>query len=59
VARVQAAQDARAVRQVGIEWACKQSLELLDYGVKNLHFYIMQNTSPFVELMGMLKKQKV
>lgn len=49
--------DPRKVRQVGIEWALKQSVELLEYGTKNLHYYIMQNTSPFVELMEMLRKK--
>lgn len=42
--------------QVGVEWAYKQSLELLEYGTMNLHFYIMQNTKPFVMLMDKLKK---
>lgn len=42
--------------EVGIEWAYRQSLELLEAGEMNLHFYIMQNTNPFLKLMARLKK---
>lgn len=40
----------------GIDWAVKQSIGLLESGAKSLHFYIMQNTSPFLKLMDKLKK---
>ncbi len=43
--------------QVGVDWAYKQCLELLDAGIPYLHFYIMQNTKPFVMLMDKLKKK--
>ncbi|MEO0473582.1 MAG: methylenetetrahydrofolate reductase [Bacteroidota bacterium] len=43
--------------QVGIDWAMKQSLALLEADIPYLHFYIMQNTSPFVKLMDRLKKK--
>lgn len=42
---------------VGVEWAYEQCLELLEFGVPCLHFYIMQNTKPFLMLMERLKKQ--
>lgn len=42
--------------QVGVDWAYKQCLELLDFGVPCLHFYVMQNTKPFLLLMDKLKK---
>lgn len=48
------AKDRTEEIQVGVEWAYKQSLELLDAGVPYLHFYIMQNTSPFLKLMEKL-----
>ncbi|MCB9235413.1 MAG: methylenetetrahydrofolate reductase [Bacteroidia bacterium] len=41
--------------KVGIEWALKQSVDLLEKGINNLHYYVMQNTSPFTTLMEHLK----
>lgn len=55
--RMLKAKDRAEEIQVGIDWAYKQSLELLDAGVPYLHYYIMQNTSPFVKLMDKLKKK--
>lgn len=43
--------------EVGIDWAYHQTLELLDKGAMCVHFYIMQNTSPFITLMNRLKKK--
>lgn len=40
----------------GVEWAYKQTLDLLDKGAPCVHFYIMQNTGPFIKLMEKLKK---
>jgi methylenetetrahydrofolate reductase (NADPH) len=48
------APDAKSVSAIGIDWAYKQSSELLEAGYSNLHYYIMQNTKPFVELMDRL-----
>lgn len=56
VERVMKAQDDHQVLEVGIEWAYHQSLELLEKGAPSLHYYIMQNTGPFVRLMDKLKK---
>lgn len=55
--RMLSAKDRAAEIQVGVDWAYKQSLELLDAGVPYLHFYIMQKTSPFVKMMDKLKKK--
>jgi methylenetetrahydrofolate reductase (NADPH) len=44
------------IAQIGIEWAYRQCLDLLEHGAPILHFYIMQKTRPFVRLMEMLKK---
>lgn len=49
-----AAKDDKEVRQIGVEWAYNQSLELLENGEHHLHFYIMQNTKPYVDLMNKL-----
>lgn len=54
--RMLAAKTREKEIEVGVEWAYKQSLELLDNGIPYLHFYIMQNTRPFLKLMDKLKK---
>lgn len=37
--------------QIGIEWSVRQCTELLDYGVPGLHFYIMSNPTPAIEVI--------
>jgi methylenetetrahydrofolate reductase (NADPH) len=56
VDRVLHAADDAAVLEVGVDWAYRQALDLLERGAPALHFYIMQNTTPFVRLMERLKK---
>jgi methylenetetrahydrofolate reductase (NADPH) len=41
IVTVEKCKDNKAVRQVGIDWAIKQSKELLDAGVPVLHYYSM------------------
>lgn len=55
--RMLAAKGREAEIAVGVDWAYQQCLELLDFGVPCLHFYIMQNTKPFLMLMDKLKKK--
>ncbi|HYO16399.1 MAG TPA: methylenetetrahydrofolate reductase [Thermoanaerobaculia bacterium] len=43
------------VTDIGVEWALKQSQELLDRGVPSLHFYVMQSAGAIKKLMGKLK----
>jgi len=43
------------VADIGIEWAAKQSQELLDRGVPSLHFYVMQSATAIKKLMARLK----
>jgi methylenetetrahydrofolate reductase (NADPH) len=43
------------VADIGVEWAYKQSQELLDHGVPSLHFYIMQSAAAVKKLMAKLK----
>ena len=38
---IEAAPDAAAVKQVGIDWAIKQSEDLIAYGVPCIHYYTM------------------
>ncbi|MCI4668732.1 MAG: methylenetetrahydrofolate reductase [Bacteroidia bacterium] len=53
--RMFAAKDRKDEIQVGIDWAIKQSVQLLEAGFPYLHFYIMSNTSPFLRMMEQLK----
>ncbi|MCS7086113.1 MAG: methylenetetrahydrofolate reductase [Bacteroidia bacterium] len=53
---VNAKNDAQ-VREIGLDFALKQALDLLDKGVKHLHYYVMLNANPFIELMQRLKKK--
>lgn len=54
--RILAAKTREQCIEVGVEWAYQQTLGLLEAGVPCVHFYIMQNTSPFIKLMDKLKK---
>jgi methylenetetrahydrofolate reductase (NADPH) len=56
VEQVLAAPTDKEVQAIGIEWAYRQSLDLLEKGTPILHYYIMQNTAPFLLLMEKLKK---
>ena len=51
---VRSAEPERVV-EIGTRWALEQSLQLLEAGVPSLHFYVMQNTRPFVSLMERLR----
>ncbi len=42
-------------KEIGIEWTLQQCQELLDHGVQGLHFYIMANPSPVVNLLDRMK----
>ncbi len=48
--------DSKNVIDIGVEWALKQSEELLAHGVPSLHFYVMQNASAIKKLMAKLKR---
>jgi len=53
--RMLAAKNRQEEIQVGVDWALRQSIQLLEAGFPYLHFYIMQNTKPFLSLMDALK----
>lgn len=38
-------------REIGIEWGRKQSQELIDNGVQGLHYYIMGNPQPALDVI--------
>jgi methylenetetrahydrofolate reductase (NADPH) len=56
VDRVLYASSREEVVEIGVDWAYQQALGLLEFGVPCIHFYIMQNTQPFLILMEKLKK---
>jgi len=41
---------------VGVDWAYRQTVQLIEGGVPSVHFYVMQDTRPFVAMMGRLSK---
>lgn len=45
------------VKEIGIEWARQQSLELLEYGVPGIHYYIMGSPDPALDVIDFLKKK--
>jgi len=47
--------DPAHVVDIGVEWALKQSEELLAHGVPSLHFYVMQSAAAIKKLMAKLK----
>lgn len=46
--------DPSSARSIGIAWGAKQCLELLERGVAGLHFYIMGDPSPALEVIDEL-----
>ncbi len=58
VRQIETAKSKAEVKQKGIEWACQQCLDFFDHGYTHVHFYIMKNTEPFVEVMQRLKATK-
>ncbi|MEX1063383.1 MAG: methylenetetrahydrofolate reductase [Balneolaceae bacterium] len=39
-------------RDIGIEWCIRQCTELLEYGVPGLHFYVMGNPQPALDVIA-------
>ncbi|MDX2285597.1 MAG: methylenetetrahydrofolate reductase [Bacteroidia bacterium] len=53
--RMLAARNRAEEIETGVDWAYRQCLKLMDAGINYLHFYVMQNTSPFVKLMDRIR----
>ncbi len=51
---VEKCKDNAAVREVGVEWAVKQSKELLKFGVPTMHFYSMGKSDPIYKIAKQL-----
>lgn len=39
------------VKEIGIEWCAKQCTELLEYGVPGIHFYVMGDPQPALDVI--------
>ena len=52
---VATAKDAAEVREIGVEWALRQTEDLLAHGASSIHFYIMQSSQAIKKLMERLK----
>lgn len=50
----QVTKDPDNAKNIGIEWAIKQCTELLEFGVKGLHFYVMGNPAPAAAVIDKL-----
>lgn len=55
--RIMHAKNNDEVMHAGIDWAVKQAVDLIEKGYPCVHFYIMQNTTPFIKMMEKLKKK--
>ncbi|MEX0929069.1 MAG: methylenetetrahydrofolate reductase [Balneolales bacterium] len=38
-------------KDIGIEWSVRQCMELLEFGVQGLHFYVMGNPNPAIQVI--------
>jgi methylenetetrahydrofolate reductase (NADPH) len=45
------------VKQIGVEWARQQSLELMEHDVPGIHYYVMGNPEPALNVINYLKKK--
>jgi hypothetical protein len=49
--------NAEAIKRVGIHWATEQCRDLLDHGVKGIHFYTLNKSSATREIYASLGMQ--
>ncbi len=52
---IEAAAGKQQVLEIGVEWALRQTQELIDKGVPSVHFYIMQSPQAINSLLSRLK----
>jgi methylenetetrahydrofolate reductase (NADPH) len=45
------------VDEIGVEWAQKQSLELMENGAPGIHYYIMGSPQPALDVIDFLRKK--
>ncbi|MGC9450227.1 MAG: methylenetetrahydrofolate reductase [NAD(P)H] [Oceanipulchritudo sp.] len=51
-----AGEDAGATRRVGVDWTCRQIMELMDHGINAFHLYIMNRSGMAVEVIRCLRE---
>ena len=51
---VRKCKDNQSAREIGIEWAIKQSKELIEYGIPNLHYYSMGKSDAIFRIASAL-----
>lgn len=49
--------DPEHAKQIGIEWAREQSLELMENGAPGLHYYVMGDPQPAIDVITWLQKK--
>ncbi|MCB1032938.1 MAG: methylenetetrahydrofolate reductase, partial [Acidobacteria bacterium] len=49
-----AAADPEHVLDIGVEWAHRQTVELLEKGVRSVHFYVLSSSKAVQRLMAKL-----
>ncbi|MEX2463031.1 MAG: methylenetetrahydrofolate reductase [Balneolaceae bacterium] len=49
--------DTERALEIGVKWAQKQSLELLENDVPGIHYYIMGDPQPALDVINFLKKK--
>jgi methylenetetrahydrofolate reductase (NADPH) len=49
------AADPKHVMDIGVEWAVRQTEDLLAKGVPSVHFYIMQSSEAITKVLGRVK----
>lgn len=49
------AADSNQVAEIGVEWALKQTTELLEHGVPAVHYFVMQQSRAIKKLLERLK----
>jgi len=54
--QAQQAQNKEEVKEIGIQWAVRQVEELLNHNVPAVHFYVMGNSAPVVEVISRLRR---
>ncbi len=54
--QVEAAKDKKEVMEIGVHWTVKQTEELLNHNVPAVHFYVMGNPAPVVEVVKQVQR---
>lgn len=55
----QAGENEAQLREVGIDWTCRQVTELWQQGIRGFHFYIMNRSGMILEIMQRLAQRGI